>query len=113
MTSGSASTRPEGPDLAGDAASPRWFVAHDADQAGDKAAAGWPARAIRVRPPAGQGLDRAHQAGIDLRRWWIEEALPDAFDRQERAAIMEFDGGLSRAEAEHRRECAGHANDVR
>ena len=26
--------------------------------------------------------------------------MADAFDREERAAILEFDGGLSRAEAE-------------
>ena len=31
--------------------SPRWFIALDADESGDKAAAEFPARAIRVRPP--------------------------------------------------------------
>ncbi len=29
----------------------RWFVAHDADRAGDAAAAKFPASAVRVRPP--------------------------------------------------------------
>lgn len=33
--------------------SPRWFAAMDADQAGDAAAAKFPRRAIRVRPPEG------------------------------------------------------------
>jgi hypothetical protein len=79
---------------------PRWFAAHDADPAGDKAASLWPARAIRVRTPKGKDWTEARQAGIDLRRWWVEENLPDAFNRLERSAIMEFDGGLSRADAE-------------
>jgi hypothetical protein len=49
----------------------RWFVATDGDEAGDKAAAGWPARARRVRPP-GRFKDwtEAAQAGLDLARWW-------------------------------------------
>ena len=33
--------------------SPEWFIALDADQAGDRAAAKFPAWAIRVRPPEG------------------------------------------------------------
>jgi hypothetical protein len=40
------------------------------------------------------------QAAVDLRRWWIENELTDVFDRQERAAIIEFDGGLTREAAE-------------
>lgn len=100
VTLGSASSRPEGSTWLALLRCPRWFVAHDADDAGDRAAAEWPARAVRVRPPAGDWTE-AHQAGIDLRRWWIEEAMPEAFDRQERAAILEFDGGLTREAAEH------------
>src|SRR5207245_510966 len=47
-----------------------WFVAHDGDEAGDKAAAGWPARGRRVRPPVGKDWTDAKAAGVDLARWW-------------------------------------------
>ena len=74
--------------------------AHDADPAGDKAAAsGQPVRS-ESGPPRAKDWTDARQAGIDLRRWWVEEHFADEFDRQERAAIMEFDGGLSREAAE-------------
>jgi len=53
VTLGSASARP-GPDiLEAMLAAPRWFIATDADEAGDQAAEGWPSRAVRVRPPEG------------------------------------------------------------
>ena len=53
-------------------AAPVWFVATDADKAGDKAASKWPARAIRVRPPEPfKDWTEAAQAGIDLRAWWL------------------------------------------
>ena len=93
VTLGSASTRPEGSTWLAMLRCPRWYVAHDADEAGDRAAAGWPARAVRDQAPR-QAKDwtDAHRAGIDLRRWWVENVLADAFDREERAAILEFDG---------------------
>ncbi len=100
ITTGSASNGPSGRTLTAALASPRWFAAHDADLAGEKAAALWPARAIRVRPPAGKDWTEARHAGIDLRRWWVEEHFADEFDRQERAAIYEFDTGMSREAAE-------------
>jgi DNA primase len=100
ITTGSASNGPSGRILLAALASPRWFAAHDADPAGDKAATLWPARAIRVRPPAGKDWTDCYRAGIDLRRWWVEEHFADEFDRQERAAIFEFDAGLTRLEAE-------------
>jgi DNA primase len=72
------------------------FAAHDADASGDRAAAAWSAEAERVRPPirppAGKDWTDAMRAGIDLRRWWVENHFPEQFDREERAAIMEFDG---------------------
>ena len=50
-----------------------WYVAHDADDAGDKAASEWPARSIRVKPPdPHKDWTEAAQAGIDLRRWWTD-----------------------------------------
>jgi hypothetical protein len=50
---------------------PNWFLATDGDDAGEKAAARWPARARRVRPP-GRFKDwtEVWQAGVNLRRWW-------------------------------------------
>ena len=48
------------------------FITLDADEAGDKAAAEWPARATRVRPPEGvKDWIAAAQAGIDLHCWWL------------------------------------------
>jgi hypothetical protein len=75
VTLGSATARPEPAALGRMLAAPRWFVATDADPAGDKAAAGWPARARRVRPPEPfKDWSEAKAAGIDLARWW-QEAL--------------------------------------
>jgi DNA primase len=73
VTLGSASQRP-GPGILGRmlAAAP-WFVATDRDEAGDKAAAGWPARARRVRPPGSfKDWTEARQGGVDLARWWSD-----------------------------------------
>ena len=56
-----------------------WFIATDADDAGDRAALAWPpARSTRVRPPppfkdwtdAARG--RPGRGGVDLKRWWSE-----------------------------------------
>jgi hypothetical protein len=60
-----------------------WFIAFDADNAGDRAAAAWGAfcpEARRVRPPApykdwteaAVGPVGARGAGVDLARWWRE-----------------------------------------
>ena len=140
VTLGSASsTRPEPASLALMLPAPVWYLATDADAAGEKAASEWPGRTRRARPPAPDNdWTEAAQAGIDLRRWWIDrlggienperstwdelakrhgpgividrtapptltglaDSTADESDRQERAAIMEFDGGLSREAAE-------------
>jgi hypothetical protein len=86
------------------------YAAHDADASGDRAAARWPSRAVRARPPEPDNdWTDARRAGVDLRRWWTDRmagiATPVRFtaeeeDRQERAAIMEFDGGMTREPAE-------------
>jgi DNA primase len=55
VTLGSASARPEGSTYLAMLPAPTWYVATDADDAGDKAASGWPARARRVRPPRLRG----------------------------------------------------------
>ena len=60
VTLGSASSRPDLAARSEMLAAAPWYIATDADEAGDKAASGWPAVAIRVRPPDGsEGLDRA------------------------------------------------------
>jgi hypothetical protein len=69
-----------------------WFVALDHDPAGDKAAAGWPARAVRVRPPgAFKDWTDAAQAGVNLRRWWSDRLVgteaPPLFTWDELAAF--------------------------
>jgi hypothetical protein len=58
----------------------------------------------RLEPTTSAGKDwtDARQAGVDLRRWWIEEWLAEAFDREERAAIQEFDASASKTHCESR-----------
>jgi DNA primase len=91
--------------------SPSWLIATDHDAAGNQAAARWPARARRVVPPdPHKDWTEAHQQGFDLARFWqeplgleVEHESPECLDsdaREERAAIMEYDGGLTRAAAE-------------
>ena len=79
LTLGSASSRPEAATLGKMLAATRWYIATDADGAGDTAASGWPARAVRVRPPVGKDWTEANQygvelghPGVDLRRWWTD-----------------------------------------
>jgi DNA primase len=102
ITTGSTSNRPDPSLWLALARCSQLFVALDGDDAGNSAAAEWSGRSVRVLPPATcKDWTEALQAGIDLRRWWIEEALADALNREERAAILEFDGGLTR-EADER-----------
>ncbi len=73
LTLGSASSRPSGSTYLAMLPAPVWYVATDADDAGDKAASGWPARARRVRPPAPcKDWTEAFQYPINLRRWWTD-----------------------------------------
>jgi hypothetical protein len=73
VTLGSASNKPEGPGYLTMATAPVWYLAHDADPAGEKSAEGWPARAVRVRPPGPyKDWTEAAQAGVDLRHWWAD-----------------------------------------
>jgi DNA primase len=90
---------------------PSWYLATDRDAAGDQAAARWQARAKRILPPEPhKDWTEAFQAGINLRRFWLKQLAvdqssrvatsPGDFDCEERAAIMEYDGGLTREAAE-------------
>ena len=73
VTLGSASSKPDPDIFLPMLAAPVWYVAHDADKAGDLAASGWPARARRVRPPgAFKDWTEAAQASVNLRRWWSD-----------------------------------------
>jgi hypothetical protein len=73
VTLGSASARPDSSIFLAMLAAPLWFIATDADEAGDRSASGWPARAIRVRPPAPcKDWTEAFQYPINLRRWWTD-----------------------------------------
>ncbi len=86
------------------------FAAHDADAAGDRASAPWASRTTRARPPSPhKDWTAAARSGIDLREWWTDrlanieryDPLPaEEEDREERVAILEFDGELTREAAE-------------
>ncbi|MFI5454202.1 MAG: CHC2 zinc finger domain-containing protein [Isosphaerales bacterium] len=70
VTMGSASARPGPAVLDVMLAAPVWYLALDADQAGDKNASTWPARARRVRPPDPfNDWTDLHQAGFNLIRY--------------------------------------------
>jgi hypothetical protein len=98
VTIGSASIRPEEALYCAMLRSPRWFAAHDADGGGDEAAAAWPARAIRVRPPieppAGKDWNNAWKAGIDLRRFWVDALEREPFLARLAARGIRLDGEL-------------------
>ena len=70
VTLGSASARPGQAVQDVMLAAPVWYLALDGDQAGDKNAAAWPARARRVRPPAPfKDWRELHAAGFNLIRY--------------------------------------------
>jgi DNA primase len=71
VTLGSASsTRPDPSILGLMLAAPTWYLATDADEAGDRAASGWPARARRVRPPASdKDWTEVHAGGFNRIRY--------------------------------------------
>jgi hypothetical protein len=117
VTLGSASSLPHLTALAEMLAAAPWFIATDADPAGDKAAITWHASALRVRPPPPfNDWTEASQGGINLRFWWAarlgpetlwrelaplrwgqtdDDTIEDGFDRYapaERQAIQQEDG---------------------
>jgi hypothetical protein len=73
VTLGSASARPDRAALGRMLVAAPWYIATDADEAGNKAAEGWPQCSRRVRPPgAHKDWTEARQGGVNLRRWWTE-----------------------------------------
>jgi hypothetical protein len=76
VTLGSSSNRPDPRILGALLAAAPWFIATDADSAGDRAASVWPAVSRRVRPPgAFRDWTEAAQAGVNLRRWWSDRLV--------------------------------------
>jgi len=77
ITLGSAAARTEVDIRRAARACSSLFVAHDADDAGDRAAARWPARAIRVRPPDGcKDWTDVHATGFNRIRYMWGRFLP-------------------------------------
>ncbi len=84
VTLGSASSRPDPSTLGVMLAACPWFIALDADEAGDKAASEWPTRAIRVRPPQGvKDWTELWQAGRNSIRYLWGRYLPMSVPFQE------------------------------
>ena len=77
ITLGSASARSDSAVLSRMLAASPWFAALDADQAGDSAAAKFPARAIRVRPPEpDKDWGEVHAGGFNRVRYHWGRYLP-------------------------------------
>jgi hypothetical protein len=74
ITTGSASARPDPRVLELLVVAPVWYVATDADPAGDRGASVWMCgRSVRVRPPGyWKDWTEYHQAGFNVRRWWSD-----------------------------------------
>jgi hypothetical protein len=71
VTLGSASARPDPRAFRRMLSAAPWFIATDRDSAGDRAAAGWPEHARRVRPPEPfKDWTETKAAGLNLARWW-------------------------------------------
>jgi hypothetical protein len=92
VTLGSASERPKPAALGVLLGAYPWYVATDADAAGDRAATVWPTHARRVRPPCGaKDWTDAARRGANLRQWWGEllagVANPRPFDWQTLSAL--------------------------
>jgi hypothetical protein len=70
VTLGAASSRLDGATYVAMLRCPRWFAAHEAGLAGDAAAAMWPARAVRARPPApARDWGEVHAGGFNRIRY--------------------------------------------
>ena len=77
ITLGSASARTDSSVLSRMLTAATWFAALDADPAGDSAAAKFPARAIRVRPPdPDKDWGEVHAGGFNRIRYYWGRYLP-------------------------------------
>jgi hypothetical protein len=77
VTLGSASSRPNAASRSQMIPAWPWYIATDADEAGDTAASIWPAHAIRVRPPEGiKDWTELWQSGFSRIRYHWGRFLP-------------------------------------
>jgi hypothetical protein len=76
VTLGSASARPDAQVLGLMMTATPWYIALDADVAGDKAVGAWPPTAIRVRPPEGNDWTDIHAGGVNRIRYFWGRYLP-------------------------------------
>jgi hypothetical protein len=77
ITLGSASVRTDSAVLSRMLSAPRWFIALDADKAGDSAAAKFPGNTIRVRPPEPyKDWGEVHAGGFNQIRYHWGRYLP-------------------------------------
>lgn len=78
VTLGSASTGVDHEIRRAIRSAPALYAAHDADPAGDRAAASWPSRAVRVRPPApAKDWTDVHNLGYSVvRNHWLSVIKP-------------------------------------
>lgn len=87
ITLGSASSRLDADFLGVALSASPWFTAHDADKAGDKAAALWPSRGRRVRPPEGcKDWTDVHATGRHRVRYLWGKRLPMSASWEELAS---------------------------
>jgi hypothetical protein len=97
VTFGSASSQPNTNDVAAMLAAPVWYVAHDADDAGDAAGSDWldrAPRARRVRPPVGKDWTESHFSGVNLRRWWQDRIALEVFMARVQSHGIRLDGQI-------------------
>jgi DNA primase len=81
----------------------RILVAYDGDSAGQRGSKSnmmLSARMIEANLGGRNDITDLHQGGENLRIWLLEELSRAGIFDEERSAIMEYDGGLPRAEAE-------------
>jgi hypothetical protein len=84
ITLGSASARTDPAVLSMMLRSPRWFIALDADQAGDSAARKFPVSTVRVRPPVpDKDWGEVHSGGANRIRYHWGRCLPLAKTREQ------------------------------
>jgi hypothetical protein len=94
-TLGSASNRPSPSLWLHMLGAAPWYVATDADDAGDKAATSWPAHTRRVRPPVPfKDWSDARAGGVNLRHSWQDTFARESFLIRLQTQGIRLDGDL-------------------
>jgi DNA primase len=113
VTLGSASLKPGAGALNLLLGAPRWYTAIDADEAGDKAAADWPSRAQRIRPPDGakDWCDAYRSDPLSLLRIWSDTlGRPDLLSDANRLRVI-WPGMLADPYSALERDAITHENE--